>query len=109
MGSSLLQRKTGKRATPLKLEYNNYFGFQETTRILPVLNATEYTLLINESFGAGGKEIPYPNITDLGQGLIGKKKFFKKHRYRIMILALEEVEISRLTRLDFQLLIRTEL
>ena len=62
--------------------------------------------MTNESFGAGGKELPYPTIADFGQGTNWQKKFFKKHRYQIMILALEEVEISRLTRLDFQLLIR---
>ena len=68
-GVILITTKTGrKRAAPLKLEYNNYFGFQETTRILPVLNATEYALMTNESFGAGGKELPYPKIEDLGQG-----------------------------------------
>ena len=77
-GVILITTKTGRRATPLKLEYNNYFGFQETTRFLPVLNATEYTLLTNESFGAGGKELPYPIIADLGQGTNWQKEVFQK-------------------------------
>ena len=77
-GVILITTKTGKRATPLKLEYNNYFGFQETTRILPVLNATEYILMTNESFGAGGKELPYPNITDFVQGTNWQKEVFQK-------------------------------
>ena len=77
-GVILITTKTGKRATPLKLEYNNYFGFQETTRILPVLNATEYILMTNESFGAGGKELPFPNITDFGQGTNWQKEVFQK-------------------------------
>ena len=77
-GVILITTKTGRRATPLKFEYNNYFGFQETTRTLPVLNATEYSLLTNESFAAGGKQIPYPTITDLGQGTNWQKEVFQK-------------------------------
>ena len=34
--------------------------------------------MTNESFGAGGKEIPYPNITDLGQGTNWQKEVFQK-------------------------------
>ena len=77
-GVILITTKTGRRATPLKFEYNNYFGFQETTRILPVLNATEYSLMTNESFGAGGKELPYPTIADFGQGTNWQKEVFQK-------------------------------
>ena len=77
-GVILITTKIGRRSTPLKFEYNNYFGFQETTRILPVLNATEYSLLTNESFAAGGKQIPYPTIADLGQGTNWQKEVFQK-------------------------------
>ena len=42
--------------------------------------------MTNESFGAGGKELPYPNIADLGQGTNWQKEVFKKHQYQVMIL-----------------------
>jgi hypothetical protein len=38
------------------------------------VNATEYALLLNESYANGGQTIPYPNVSGLGKG-IGKTKF----------------------------------
>jgi hypothetical protein len=35
---------------------------------LPTLNATEYALLLNESYANSGSTIPYPNVSNLGKG-----------------------------------------
>ena len=58
-GVILITTKTGRKATPLSVEYDGYVGYQETTRKLPALNATEYGLLINEAFVANGSPIVY--------------------------------------------------
>jgi hypothetical protein len=33
-----------------------------------LLNATEYALLLNESYAAGGQALPFANVTGLGKG-----------------------------------------
>jgi hypothetical protein len=33
-----------------------------------MLNATEYALLLNESYANGGNAIPFPNVSGLGKG-----------------------------------------
>ena len=40
-GVILITTKTGRKDMPLKLVYNAYVGFQQTTRKIPVLNALE--------------------------------------------------------------------
>jgi len=67
-GVILITTKTGRKEMPLTFEYNAYGGFQQTTREIPVLNATEYALLANEAFAAGGEAIPFSNISGLGAG-----------------------------------------
>jgi hypothetical protein len=41
----LITTKMGKKLWK-KIAYNTYVGFQETSRTLPTLNATEYALLL---------------------------------------------------------------
>ncbi len=53
-GVILITTKTGRKNTELKFSYDAYGGFQETSRRIPVLNATEYAVLTNEAFAAGG-------------------------------------------------------
>nr|WP_294922863.1 TonB-dependent receptor [uncultured Flavobacterium sp.] len=67
-GVILITTKMGKRNTKAKLSYNTYTGFQETSRKLQTLDATEYALLLNESYANGGKPLPYPNLSSLGKG-----------------------------------------
>ncbi|MCD0466369.1 TonB-dependent receptor [Flavobacterium sp. ENC] len=77
-GVILITTKMGKRNSKAKLSYNAYSGFQETSRKLPTLNATEYALLLNESYANGGKPIPYPNATGLGKGTNWQDEVFGK-------------------------------
>ncbi|WP_299181437.1 TonB-dependent receptor [uncultured Aquimarina sp.] len=76
-GVILITTKSGVRNTDLKFEVDSYAGFQETTRRLPVLNATEYGVIINEAFAAGGSTPPFPNFTTLGEGTDWQDEIFR--------------------------------
>lgn len=67
-GIILVTTKNGKRDQPTRVNFNSSYGVQETTRKLPLLNATEYAVILNESYAAAGQELPYPNISGLGKG-----------------------------------------
>ncbi len=67
-GIILITTKSGKKNTKATVNLNSSFGLQETTRKLPVLNATEYGVLLNESYAATGDALPYPDVSQLGKG-----------------------------------------
>lgn len=67
-GVILVTTKTGDKDRPTQVKYNTYFGTQETSRSLDLLNATEYGLLLNESYAGGGQNLPYPDASGLGRG-----------------------------------------
>lgn len=76
-GVILITTKSGFIDSDLKFEINSYAGIQETTRTLPVLNATEYAALANEAFAAGGQALPFPDISNLGEGTDWQNKIFQ--------------------------------
>ncbi len=76
-GVILITTKTGDKNRPTQLSYNTYFGIQETSRSLNMLNATEYGLLLNESYAGGGQELPYPDATGLGFGTNWQSEVFE--------------------------------
>lgn len=67
-GVVLITTKTGKLGQKTKVSFNSWVGFQETTRKLPLLNATEYAVILNETYASGGQAIPFSNISGLGVG-----------------------------------------
>lgn len=67
-GVVLITTKSGKKNQPAKISYNVYYGAQETSRQLDVLNADEYALLLNEAYANGGQPLPFPNASGLGRG-----------------------------------------
>ncbi len=75
-GIILITTKQGNRNTPTKVIINSSFGMQETTRKLPVLNATEYAALLNESYAANGQALPFPDIWGLGVGTNWQDELF---------------------------------
>lgn len=77
-GIILVTTKMGKKNSKTRVSFNSYTGFQETSRKLPTLNATEYGLLLNESYANGGKALPYPNVSNLGNGTNWQDEVFKK-------------------------------
>jgi TonB-dependent SusC/RagA subfamily outer membrane receptor len=67
-GVILVTTKSGKKNSKSKISYNTYAGFQEASKKLNLLNATEYALLLNESYANGGRTLPYSNVSGLGKG-----------------------------------------
>ncbi|WP_044397553.1 TonB-dependent receptor [Lacinutrix sp. Hel_I_90] len=67
-GVILITTKTGRKSMPMQFDYDAYVGFQQTTREIPLLNATEYVLLRNEAAAANGQTLPFPNVSRLGRG-----------------------------------------
>lgn len=76
-GIILVTTKTGKRNMPTRVDINSSFGLQETTRTLPLLNATEYAVILNESYAANGQALPFPNISGLGEGTDWQGELFQ--------------------------------
>ena len=76
-GIILITTKSGKRNQATKVSINSSVGIQETTRKLPVLNATEYAVLLNEAYAASAKELPFPNISGLGKGTNWQNELFE--------------------------------
>ena len=75
-GIILITTKTGKKDTPTTVSFNTSFGMQQTTRRLPVLNATEYAVILNESYAANGQDLPYPDVSGLGEGTDWQNELF---------------------------------
>jgi TonB-linked SusC/RagA family outer membrane protein len=67
-GVILITTKMGKKNAKAKISYNTYYGFQETSKKINLLNATEYAALLNEAYISGGDPIPYSNLSGLGRG-----------------------------------------
>lgn len=76
-GIILVTTKSGKRDTPTRISVNSSVGFQETSNKLAVLNATEYAVLLNESYAANGEELPFPDISGLGIGTNWQNELFQ--------------------------------
>ena len=76
-GVILITTKSGRKNMPLTVEYDAFAGFQQTTRKIPSLNATEYALLVNEAFAANGQALVFTNVLDLGQGTDWQDKVFE--------------------------------
>jgi TonB-linked SusC/RagA family outer membrane protein len=67
-GIILVTTKKGRKNSKTAFTYNVYTGFQETSRKIPLLNATEYALITNEAFANGGQQIPFPDVSAFGRG-----------------------------------------
>lgn len=76
-GVVLVTTKKGKKNSKTTFSYNAYTGFQETTRKLNLLNATEYALLLNESYANGGQPLPFPDVSGIGGGTSWQEEVFQ--------------------------------
>lgn len=76
-GVVLVTTKKGRKNMAPKVAYEGYTGFQETTRKLSLLNATEYALLLNESYANGGQDVPFANVAGLGVGTDWQDEVFE--------------------------------
>ena len=75
-GVIIITTKQGKRNTAASLEFSGYVGQQETAKQLNLLNATEYAVLKNEAFAAGGQAPPFAN-TSIGAGTDWQNEVFQ--------------------------------
>lgn len=76
-GVILITTKNGSYESDLKLDVKSYYGVQETTNQISVLNATEYALLVNEARTNGGQSPLFTNIGDLGEGTNWQEEVFE--------------------------------
>lgn len=75
-GIILVTTKQGNRNEPTRVTINSSFGLQETNRVLPLMNATEYAAILNESYAANAQAIPYPDLSGLGYGTDWQSQLF---------------------------------
>lgn len=76
-GVILITTKGGVKSTPLRFDFKSFTGFQTTTRKIPVLNATEYALLVNEARTNGGQAPLFNDVSSFGQGTDWQDEVFK--------------------------------
>jgi TonB-linked SusC/RagA family outer membrane protein len=76
-GVILITTKTGRKQMPLTVEYSAYTGFQQTTRKMSVLNATEYAVIVNEAYAAAGNTPPFTDLSGLGVGTNWQDEVFE--------------------------------
>ena len=77
-GVILVTTKKGRKNSKTTFSYNTYTGFQETSKKMNLLNATEYALMLNESYANGGKNIPFPDVSGIGKGTNWQDQVFDK-------------------------------
>ena len=66
-GVIIVTTKKGSKNATARISFDGYYGMQQTSKKLDVLNATEYAILKNEAAAAGGNTPPFNN-TNLGEG-----------------------------------------
>lgn len=76
-GVILITTKNGRLNSEVRFDVKSYYGIQETTRKIPVLNATEYALLVNEARTNGGQAPLFNDISSLGQGTDWQDEVFE--------------------------------
>ncbi len=76
-GVILVTTKSGHKNTAPKVQFTTYSGFQQTTKKLNYMNATEYAALLNESYAANGQAPIFSNIASLGKGINWQDKVFQ--------------------------------
>ena len=80
-GVILVTTKKGK-VGKLRVSYNGFYGVSAPAKMLDLLNATQYAVLRNESSVAAGKNIVFPDVTNLGVGTDWQKAIFNNSAMR---------------------------
>ncbi|MEM6526166.1 MAG: SusC/RagA family TonB-linked outer membrane protein, partial [Bacteroidota bacterium] len=76
-GVVIVTTKSGKSTFKPELSFSGFYGIQETERTINLLNATEYALLTNEAFAAGGQSPIFTDIASLGEGTDWQDEVFE--------------------------------
>lgn len=75
-GVILIETKKGSLNSKPTFELNGYYGVQQASRKLDLLNAREYAILKNEAFAANGQTPPFSNV-ELGEGTDWQDEIFE--------------------------------
>lgn len=76
-GVVLIETKNGAINRKPTIEYNGYFGLQETSKKLDLLRADEYAVIKNEMFAMGGQAMPFNNV-NVGKGTDWQDQVFTR-------------------------------
>ncbi|MCC5919562.1 MAG: TonB-dependent receptor [Cyclobacteriaceae bacterium] len=76
-GVIIIETKKGKKNSKPQFRFDGYYGIQETSNQLDLLNASQYAILVNEAHLAGGRPLPFPN-TQLGEGTDWQNEVFQQ-------------------------------
>ncbi len=76
-GVILIETRKGKKNTKPRFRFDGYYGVQETSNRLELLNASQYAILVNEAHLAGQRPAPFPN-TQLGTGTDWQNEVFQE-------------------------------
>ena len=79
-GVILVTTKKGKKNQKAQIKYDTYYGMQEPSKYMSLLNAEEYAILMNESRSAAGYA-PYSALLSpesLGEGTHWQKEIFER-------------------------------
>lgn len=80
-GVILITTKKGRKGKP-QVSYNGYYGVSSPARMLDLLNATQYAMLLNESAVASGGDVIFNDISTLGKGTDWQKAIFNDNALR---------------------------
>lgn len=75
-GVIIIETKKGKLNTKPQIELSGFYGMQQTTNRLDLLNANEYAVIKNNAFVNAGQTAPFNN-TQLGEGTDWQNEIFK--------------------------------
>lgn len=88
-GVILVTTKKG-RSGKLLVSYNGFYGTSAPSKILELLNATQYAVLRNESSVAAGNGIVFQDVSKLGKGTDWQSAIFNNSARRY----LQEISLS---------------
>ena len=80
-GVIMVTTKKGK-AGKINVSYNSFVGTSSPSKVLKLLNATQYAAILNEKAGAAGQPLPFSNIGGLGVGTDWQKAIFNNSAFR---------------------------
>ena len=93
-GVLLITTKQGRKDSPTKFTWESSLGVQTTSRKLPLLNAKEYGILLNESYTNDGRFPVISNVSELGEGFEWQDEVFKNAAIERHALTLSGGSIS---------------
>lgn len=79
-GVILITTKKGRKGR-ISVSYNGYTSYSSPSKVLKLLNATEYAVLMNEKSINGGGDPIFTNISSLGVGTDWQKQVFNKSAF----------------------------